>query len=278
MAEQQDNHPLGSLLSRTEDDQGAVCVHQLGQHRFLTFGNAVEQSCCNIAQPHRLEHVYTQAMMLGLLLQPLHDSALVLGLGGGSLVRALRHARTDLQISAIESRPAVLEAAVDWFCMDDSDPSLELVCADAAEFLENSPDSFDLVFADLYLSEGVNPIQNTQDFLDACRAHLNPGGILLLNHWCSEFRDSQLARQALHEVFGRQLLELHVQGGNVITFTFRSALPRLQRKPFLDAALALGQRLDIPLQRLARNFWRQNSEALEVRRFRGRHAALSANR
>lgn len=251
-----------------QDDQGAICVYQLGQHRFLTFGNTVEQSCCNIAQPHRLEHVYTQAMMLGLPLQPTTGSALVLGLGGGGLVRALRHAHPRLAITAIESRRAVLEAARHWFCIDTSDPALTLVCEDAAKFLETTETAFDLVFADLYLSEGVNPLQNSHDFLTRCREHLNSDGILLLNHWCSEFRDSQAAREALAEVFGDQVLYLHVQGGNVIAFAFQDDLPDLDRKPFLEAALKLGQRLDIPLHKLARNFWRQNSEALKVGRFR----------
>lgn len=268
MADTPRHHPLGQLLFHTEDEQGAVCVRQLGQHRFLTFGNAVQQSCCNLAQPHRLEHAYTQAMMLAPVLHPNSASALVLGLGGGSLVRALRHALPGLAVTAVESRRTVLDAALAWFCLDDSDPSVRLVCSDAAEFLERTPAGFDLLFADLYLAEGVNPLQNTRTFLESCRRHLSPGGILLANHWCSEFRDARLARESLDRVFGRRRLELHVQGGNVITFAFRDALPKLERRPFLDSARTLGQRLDIPLHRLARNFWRQNSEALKVGRFR----------
>jgi hypothetical protein len=272
------SHLLGALLASTEDGQGTICVHQLGQHRFLTFGNAVEQSCYNIAQPHRLEHVYTQAMMLGPLLHAAPASALILGLGGGSLVRALRRVLPGIHITAVESRAAVIDLARQWFGLDEDDALLELVCEDAAGFLQQGVAQFDLIFADLYLAEGVNPLQNTRDFLDACRAHLGERGILLLNHWCSEFRDSQQSRQALREVFGEQTLELQVQGGNVITFAFRGSLPGLRKKPFLEAALTHGQRLDIPLQRLARNFWRQNSEALGVGRFRRRNAALSATR
>jgi spermidine synthase len=268
MAEQaQDNHPLGVLVARTEDDQGAVCVRQAGHHRFLTFDNAVEQSCFNTARPYRLEHAYTQAMMLGLLLVPASDSAVVLGLGGGSLVRALRHARPDMDIAAIESRRAVLDAARLWFGIDEHDPSHQLVCQDAEEFLAERRGSFDLVFADLYHAEGASPLHNAPAFLDRCRAHLSAQGVLLLNHWCSEFRDSLLAREALQQVFGDSLLYLHVQGGNVIAFAFADQLPDLDRKRFIDDALALGRTLDIPLHRLARNFWRQNSEPLKLGRF-----------
>lgn len=268
MSETPNNHPLGALIARTEDDQGVVCIRQLGQHRFLTFGNAVEQSCFNISQPYRLEHVYTQAMMLGLLLQPASHSALVLGLGGGSLVRALRHALPPLDITAIESRQSVLHMAQHWFGIEPGDPALTLVCEDAAKFLGGSKDSFDLILADLYLSEGVNPLQNTCDFIDQCRKHLGAHGILMLNHWCSEFRDNQLAREALQEVFGQQILHLQVQGGNVIAYAFNERFPNLERKAFLESALLLGRALDIPLHKLARNFWRQNSEPLKLGRFR----------
>jgi len=268
VSETPNNHPLGALIARTEDDQGVVCIRQLGQHRFLTFGNAVEQSCFNISQPYRLEHVYTQAMMLGLLLQPASHSALVLGLGGGSLVRALRHALPPLDITAIESRQSVLHMAQHWFGIEPGDPALTLVCQDAAEFLELNTNTYDLILADLYLSEGVNPLQNTRDFIEGCKKHLNAHGILILNHWCSEFRDSQVAREALQKAFGQQILQLHVQGGNVLSYALNGPLPNLQRKALLESALLLGRALDIPLHKLARNFWRQNSEPLKLGRFR----------
>lgn len=268
VTESLDSHPLGALISQLEDDQGSVCIRQLGQHRFLTFGNNVEQSCCNTARPHRLEHAYTQAMMLGLLLQPATHSALILGLGGGSLVRALRQALPAIELTAVESRQTVLDAARDWFHLGNRDPLLHLVCDDAGKFLERGDEHFDLILADLYLEDGINPVQNSRDFLTLCREQLSSQGILLLNHWCSEFRDSQLARERLHEVFGEQLLYLHVQGGNVIAFAFHGHLPVLERKTFFEAAQMFGLLLDIPLNRLARNFWRQNSEPLKLGRFR----------
>ena len=270
MAEQPHNHPLGALVARMQDDQGGVCVRQIGQHRFLTFDNAVEQSCYNIAQPHRLEHAYTQAMMLALLLLPRPSSALVLGLGGGSLVRALRHALPHLEITAVESRQGVLDAARHWFGINELDPSLSLVRQDAEEFLTGRSGIYDLIFADLYHSEGASPLQNDPGFLGLCEEHLSQHGVLLLNHWCSEFRDSRLAHEAQQSVFGDKVLHLHVQGGNVIAFAFRGRFPDLDRKRFIDAALDLGQRLEIPLHRLARNFWRQNSEPLKLGRFRRR--------
>jgi len=242
-------------------------VRQLGQHRFLTFGNEVEQSCLDTHKPHRLEHVYTQAMLLGLLLHGAPRSALVLGLGGGSLVRALRHVLTDLDITAIESRQGVIDMAVRWFELDPDDTRLSLVCADAEEFLAcDTAGGYDLVFADLYQAAGVHPGQNTPGFLALCRERLNEQGLLLLNQWSSEYRDSVLAREALQTVFGNGIAHLQVQGGNVIAFGFKSGIPRLDGKRLFADALALGQALEIPLHTLARNFTRQNRATLRAGR------------
>jgi len=261
-------HPLGRIVARREDGCGPVEVRELGQHRFLTFGNMVEQSCCNTARPWRLEHVYTQAMMLGLLLRPDPGSALILGLGGGSLVRALRHAAPELGLTTVEHRQTVIDLAIEWFGVDPEDPQLRLHCADAADFVAGTQERFDLIFADLYLAEGAHPVQTRIDFLDHTRERLARHGLLLLNAWCSEFRDAQATHQALDTVFGESRLALHVQGGNSIIFAFRDHLPEVDRNCLFSSAQTLGQHLDIPLQRLARNLWRQNAQALRSRRYR----------
>ncbi len=267
MADSSDAHPLGALLAQVSDEQGAICVRQLGQHRFLTFGNKVEQSCLNTLSPHRLEHVYTQAMLLGLLLRKQARTALILGLGGGSLVRAIQHARPNLDITAIEARQGVIDMALEWFDLKPDDAHLSLVCSDAEEFLASEdPSRYDLIFADLYQAEGVHAGQNTSDFLALCRQRLNEQGLLLLNQWSSEYRDSLLAREALQSVFGGGIAHLQVQGGNVIAFGFASGLPRLDGKRLFADALALGQALEIPLHTLARNFTRQNRAALRALR------------
>ncbi len=259
------NHPLGALIAETSDDQGAICVRQSGQHRFLTFGNEVEQSCFNLASPQRLEHVYTQAMLLGPLLVEVSRSALVLGFGGGSLVRALRHCRPLLPITAVEARQGVIDIASQWFDIDPADPQLTLICAEAGDFLENaSGEAFDLIFADLYQAENVDPQQNTSDFLGRCRERLSDKGLLMLNQWSSEYRDSLAAREALQSVFGDNIVHLQVQGGNVIAFAFKHRLPKVNHKKLISEALALGKTLDIPLHTLARNFWRQNLARLRA--------------
>lgn len=262
----QDNS-LGELIYELHDDEGVITVYQKNNLRYLTFGNKVEQSCLTINKPYRLEHVYTQAMMLGLLLKDDIRSALVLGLGGGSLVRALHHVFPRMKIQAVEYRQSVIDLAIRYFELDQTYP-LKLYCDEADHFLKNSDQYFDLIFADLYLADDVHETQLTRVFYELCKERLNEGGLLLINQWGGDFHRVKLSHSALDKVFEDNVLYLSVKGGNNIVFAFNGELPDLNRKKFFEAAQQLGVKLDIPLQKLSRNFWQQNAQALQIKRYK----------
>lgn len=256
---------LGSLIHRSIDDDGEIHVYEDAGRRYLTFGNRVEQSCVELARPARLAYAYTQAMMLALLLRPGARTALLLGLGGGSLARALRAYDRGLRITGVERRERVIEVARQLFGLP-QDRRFVAVCDEAASYLTESTHRHDLVFADLYLAEGMDPRQVCEDFLRLCHDRLEHDGILVVNQWASEFSVYGEAAAAIEAVFGRHTLVLHAQGGNIITFAFAGQLPTLEHKALFADAQALGLRLDAPMQRHARNLWRQNAERLRIAR------------
>lgn len=258
---------LGELIFSTSDADGDIHVYQDRRFRYLTFGNEVEQSCLDLANPVRLEHSYTQAMMLGLLFHPGVRRVTLLGLGGGSLARALRAAGRGLRIQAVERRAAVIGVARRYFDLPD-DARFGVVCAEADEFLQSRQTDQDLIFSDLYLAEGMHPDQAATDFLQQGRERLSGDGVLIVNHWASAFEVNRAAFNCLAEAFDERVLHLRVQGGNIIAFAFRGQLPDFRRDEFFAAAQSLGLGLGIPLQRHARNLWRQNVEILGVGRFR----------
>ena len=193
--------------------------------------------------------------------------ALLLGVGGGSLVRALRAADRALHVIGVERRAAVIDAAHAYFGLPD-DRHVRIVCDDADRFLAACDQQFDLLFADLYMADGMCPRQVAPDFLLHCRSRLAGNGVLVANQWSSEFAGNRAALVALNEVFDGRVVNLHAQGGNILSFAFHDALPDLHRDAWFDAAQALGLKLSIPLQRHARNLWRQNAEVLRSGRFR----------
>lgn len=265
----EDMSQLGSLIHIADDEDGEIHVYQDDRHRYLTFGNQVEQSCMDLANPARLVHVYTQAMMLALLFGTEPRDALLLGVGGGSLARALRRVRPGMRITGVDAREAVIDTARSHFELP-TDKNLRVVRQDAREFLGQRSRGYDLIFADLYRADGVHPDQGDEGFLRLVRSHLSPVGILVTNQWASEYAPTHDASLKLDGAFDGQVIRLHVQGGNIISFAFNGELPDLQRNDFFERARSAGAKLDIPLERQARNLWRQNAETLGVGRFRNR--------
>jgi spermidine synthase len=219
----------------------------------------VEQSCIDLDHPARLVHAYTQAMLLGVLLVPAPESALLLGLGGGALAQALLACSGELRLQAVECRAAVVEGAYRHLDLPRTD-RLRILIGDARAFVQGAGERCDLIFLDLYEAGGMHPDQNGADLLAACRARLNGGGLLVGNHWSGDFRENRRTHAALQETFPDRVLHLQVQGGNSIAFAFAGAVPGMRRAAFLAQAQDLGLRLGIPLQRLARAFWAQNPE------------------
>jgi len=254
--------PPGNVIYRVHDDSGSIEVRDDGWRRTLSFGTPEEQSCMSRLTPHRLEHAYTQAMMLGTLFPDQLRSAAVLGLGGGSLARALLHFFPPCQVVAVEHREQVVAIARRFFGLPSCE-RLRVVVADAGAYLAAERESHDLIFADLYIAGGMDEQQVQEEFLTRCRLRLGPRGVLVVNLWNRDFRAARAAHRALAAAFREQLLIVAVQGGNSIAFAFKETIPCLQRRAFFTSAQTLGLRLTIPLQRLARNLWFQNASLLQ---------------
>jgi spermidine synthase len=163
-----------------------------------------------------------------------------------------------MDIHAVEYRQAIIHIAMDYFDVPKS-PHITLNCDDALHYLQHNNQNFDLIFSDLYLSEGAHEIQHSEDYYLACKEQLNAGGILLLNQWGTDYQSVKQSNDALRKVFNNQVLSLHIKGGNIILFAFPEHVYQLNRKKLFADAQQLSMKLNIPLLRLARNLWQQNA-------------------
>ena len=255
---------LGEEIYRTRDKRGWILVYQKGDLRTLSFGHNDEQSGMSLSQPQRLEYRYTQAMMLGPLLVEQVHRVTVLGLGGGSLVRALLFAFPECRVTVVENRPQVVTVAKKYFSLPDH-PQLKIQIADAGRFIAEAHQPCDLMFTDLYHGEGMDDQQTHKIFLARCRAALGGTGLLVMNLWNTDYRYSRRNKAALADAFGDHLFIVTLACGNNIAFAFAEPPPRFERKAFFESAHELGLHMDIPLQRLARHLWLQNSSAIQTR-------------
>lgn len=250
----------GELLHRQRDEYGLIQVHQDHNLRYLSFGNDVLQSVVDVTRPASPVFLYTRAMLLALALQPDPRRVLLLGLGAGALVQALLKASPGSRLLAVELRAAVVELARRWFFLPE-DRRLGVRIDDAEHYVRDTSGECDLLFTDLYHAEGMQECQARADYLAACRSRLAPGGLLVCNYWMASPLTALALNEGLQEVFEDSLLTLQVAGGNTLVFAFDAGIPRVDKDVLTGRAERLGELVDIPLTRLARDLWRQNAVA-----------------
>lgn len=170
------------VLHQSENEFGPLLVLEDKDTRILSFGDDDEQSKLLKLSPHIPQHTYVQAMLLVLLFcKP--KSAIVLGLGGGGLIHALRHFDAGIKLSAVEINSQVIAVAKKYFQLPIG-KKLKLIHQDASQFVaEKSHKRVDLVFGDLYGGEGVDPAQVSDLFIANCASLVKEDGYLVLNCW-----------------------------------------------------------------------------------------------
>ncbi|MCL2917948.1 spermidine synthase [Shewanella litorisediminis] len=204
-----------SVIYQTSDALGPIRVLDNGESRILAFGDNDEQSKLNKKTPHVPKHSYVQVMLESLMFSS-PKSAIVLGLGGGALVHALRRFDGALKLTAVELRGEVIDIAKKYFYLPIG-KKLNLVEADAAVFVSDADHKkVDIIFADLYGAEGVDAKQLTDSFIQGCVRLLKPGGMLVLNCW-KEHRQRTDVRDQLQQHFCDVYASLS-SGGNWVIF------------------------------------------------------------
>jgi spermidine synthase len=113
--------------------------------------------------------------------------ALILGLGGGTLVHLLARRFPGIRITGVEIDPAVIRVALSAFGL--VMPDLIILEADAFAFVAEAAGPYDYVAVDLW-ADGVIPRAVFQKpFLRRVKDLLTPGGVGAINF----FKDRQAA-------------------------------------------------------------------------------------
>lgn len=235
------------LLEEVHDAWGVIRVLEVGDYRFLEFGEAIEQSCTYTRDPSWLEYDYTRAMLIGALCHEAPESALFLGLGGGTLTQACLEFLELDDVEVIELRPEVPRLAIDHLGLAD-DPRLTIRIGDALE-LVGTAETCDLLFVDLYTDTGPAAAHLAWKFLEACQQRLNPGGWLVINQWGND-DGRPLGAALLRGLFHRHYWEIPVKEGNVILLVPADLEQMLDFEGLRARAEALAPRLRYSLQSL----------------------------
>lgn len=129
-------------------------------------------------------------LSLGALLLPAESvrRILVLGVGGGTVIRQLLTFFPHAQVTGVELSPVHLRLGKNFFALND--PRIELICADAIAWLAmDDGEPFDLIIDDLFGERDGVPcraVRADSDWLDLLVSRLAPQGMLTMNFACRQ--------------------------------------------------------------------------------------------
>ena len=259
----------GRVIYSCTDAHGVIDVVDEATVRSLHFGTQARQSTMFFHDRQALALVYTRCMMTCLLFADQPRSVLLLGVGGGSLPKFLRHHFPHCRIDAVEKRKKVVELARTYFYLAE-DPLLRIHHMDAADFLGDQPeDPYDLVLVDIHDPDGMSSAVGAERFFAACQQRLHRRGILSINLWSGEHEEVlNKVRHNLENSFAQQVMYLPVaRKRNCIGLAFNYELPQGLIKALRRRSIELGPRFGIEFPELLRDLQKANPRSLGRRFF-----------
>src|SRR5690606_37354662 len=167
-----------------------VLVYQTGDVRCICFTRYCRigrQTCQDVKQPERIVMNYPQMMLGALFAKPDPKSILIVGLGGGTIPRALQEVVPDARIDVVEIDPAVVKVARRFFDFDDG-RTLNVIEADGRVQVKRAlrqQQRYDIVMLDAFDHEYIPEHLLTREFLQEVKGLLTPSGVLAANTFSS---------------------------------------------------------------------------------------------
>lgn len=216
--------PVEALYARLLDGTyDKPFIVEDGQLRYLHFGIAFTQSVMRIDRPDELDLRYTQKMMGFLLFKRQPERIVMLGLGGGSLVKFCYRALPAAAVTAIEIDPHVI-ALRRHFAIPDDDARLCIVRDDAADYIARHHAAIDILLVDAFDAHGLAQSLASREFFQRAHSALSASGILVMNLAGEKSRYTDLIDEA-REIFDYQTLLIPVRDdGNHLLFAFKQHL------------------------------------------------------
>jgi len=190
------------------------------EYRSMCFAlDGCTQSEMRIDDPYALVSEYTRKMMGFLAFQPNPKQILIIGLGGGSLVKYCHRHLPTTRITAVEIDPDVL-ALRSQFLVPPDDDRLTVIQADGADHVARMADRGERINAllvDAYDHTGIAHSVVERSFVQNAKQILGTSGVFVMN-LVAESADVKRHIETVRQVFGDTVVVAMQRGGNLVIF------------------------------------------------------------
>jgi hypothetical protein len=171
---------LPGIVFAGESPYNTVFVEDQGGNRLLRLNDPRRGFHSVRLGQGLLTGAYYDVLYLGPLLAQ-GRKVLVLGMGGGTTVRAYRRLYPGAHVTAVEIDPLVVRVAYEHMGLEQG-PDLDVRDEDARSFLKRGSEAFDVVEVDVFAGGPYAPFYClTAEFFEAARARVAPAGLLSMN-------------------------------------------------------------------------------------------------
>jgi spermidine synthase len=205
------------VRASVETGEVSVQIVDDGPVRRLLFPGDLIQSEQDTRAPERLQLGYTHAIHGATCRAGALERVLLIGVGGGSLVRSMHRVAPGATIDAVELHRPVLELARRWFGLP-AGPWVDYHVDDGRRFLGRTGERYDLIVLDAFGTERVPPHLLSREFMTLARDRLTAGGVLAANVIAAPGSELAEAVQAtVADAFGSALVRAPVPAtGNLV--------------------------------------------------------------
>jgi len=217
------------------------------EYRSMCFAlDGCTQSEMRIDDPYALVNEYTRKMMGFLAFQPHPKQILIIGLGGGSLVKYCHRHLPATRIIAVEIDPVVL-ALRSQFLVPPDDDRLTVIQADGADhvaLMADRGEGSNAILVDAYDHTGIANAVVKRSFVENTRRILGTNGVFVMN-LVAESDDAKRHVETVRQVFRDTVVIAMQRGGNLVIFAGQTLLDPQRAKMAVRNAERVEHRLGL---------------------------------
>jgi len=163
--------------------------HVSAHHRIQVTDNAAwrtlvfernRQSSMALDDPFESDLEYVDYFHLAMAVKPDSARTLVIGLGGGSVVKRMWRDYAAMRIDAVEIDAEVVDVARELFALP-VDDRISVTVGDGRVFVQTSAQTYDIVIVDAFDDDRVPRHLTTEEFMREVRDRLAPDGVVVYN-------------------------------------------------------------------------------------------------
>jgi len=214
------NAASAKLVYESVSDGVKIKVLEDENYRWLQLGNNTIHSAMKLSETWRTALPYYPALLSVLLFKKNPENILLMGLGGGELVRNLAHNIPDANLTALEKSTKMIEVFQTWF--NPNQEQLSIVNTDVCHWRDASNREYDIVFLDVYGDMALPECMYAEDLYSHIYRQLSETGVLAANLAVKDEQEAVSLMIYIRKVFKQHTLCLAVEGHlNLIVLAFK---------------------------------------------------------